>query len=108
MIERLWLHPSGVATLAIGLSVLLWRVCALAMWASSVHSAFASVPAATFSFLKFSAMMSTYVASQSTNPVLRRNSALAFAYRGHCTIACLLVSILSWQLQCVHLPAWLV
>ena len=53
MIERLWLHPSGVATLAIMLSVLLWRVCALAMWASSVHSAFASVPAATFSFLNW-------------------------------------------------------
>ena len=50
-------------------------------------------------------MMSTYVVSQSTSPVCRWNSALAFSYLGHCTIACLLVSTSPWQLLCVHSPA---
>ena len=56
MIERLWLPPSGFATLAI-LSVLLCCACFRATCARSSHSALASIVISTCSFLCSSAMI---------------------------------------------------
>ena len=92
MIERLWLPPSGIATLAL-CSVLFFCVCSCATRARNSHRALASVAACTCSFLWSSAMMLVYVAPQSVRPVLLLKTALAFAYRGQCAITCSLVSV---------------
>ena len=107
MIERLWLPPSGIATLAL-CSVLFFCVCSCATRARNSHRALASVAACTCSFLWSSAMMLVYVAPQSVRPVLLLKTALAFAYRGQCAITCSLVSVLSRHWWCVHFPLWLV
>ena len=56
MIERLWLHSSGTATLAV-LLLLFSCMCFFMMCASSWHSAVARVLGAMFSFLALSAIL---------------------------------------------------